>query len=140
MSVSNSRLLTKSRFKLALDCPVKLFYTRKEKVYANQKTEDTFLQSLAKGGFQVEELARLHYPNGFLLEGNDWNYDLLAEETNKLVSKENVTIYEAAFRFGNLFIRTDIFVKKGNKVQLIEVKSRTFNSGDDDTFISKKGK
>ena len=140
MSFSNSRLLTKSRFKLALDCPVKLFYTRKEKIYANQKTEDTFLQSLAKGGFQVEELTRLHYPNGFLLEGNDWNYDLLAEETNKLVSKENVTIYEAAFRFGNLFIRTDIFVKKGNKVQLIEVKSKTFNSEDDETFIGKKGK
>jgi hypothetical protein len=138
--MSEVRYLTKSRFKLALECPIKLFYTRKVKEYANQKTVDTFLQSLAKGGFQVEELARLHYPNGILIEGNDWNYDLLAEETKNLVSQENVTIYEAAFRFENLFIRTDIFVKKGNKVQLIEVKSRTFNSGDDDTFISKKGK
>jgi len=40
------RLLTKSRFKLALECPNKLFYTRK-KEYANQKQEDEFLQALA---------------------------------------------------------------------------------------------
>jgi hypothetical protein len=50
--------LTKSRFKLGLECPNKLFYTSK-KEYAIQKNEDTFLQALAQGGFQVEELARI---------------------------------------------------------------------------------
>jgi hypothetical protein len=50
--------LTKSRFKTALECPNKLFFTSK-KEYANNKSEDPFLQALASGGFQVEELARL---------------------------------------------------------------------------------
>jgi hypothetical protein len=63
------RLLTKARFKLALSCPNKLYYTRK-KQYANTSAEDPFLQALAQGGFQVEELARLMYPEGVLIEGN----------------------------------------------------------------------
>jgi len=32
--------LTKSRFKTALECPTKLFYTDKENIYANKKSED----------------------------------------------------------------------------------------------------
>ena len=93
----NPRYLTKSRFKLGLECPNKLFYTRKEKEYANQKIEDTFLQALADGGFQVEELARMHYPEGVLIEGRDYDYKFLAERTKELLKQENVVIFEAAF-------------------------------------------
>lgn len=39
------KLLTKSRFKLGLECPNKLYYTRK-KEYANSKASDPFLRSL----------------------------------------------------------------------------------------------
>ncbi len=46
------RHLTKSRFKLAVECPTKLFYTSK-KNYRDLKQEDSFLQALADGGFQV---------------------------------------------------------------------------------------
>lgn len=120
------RLLTKSRYKLALECPNKLFYTRKEE-YANQKNNDPFLQALASGGFQVEELARLHYPDGILIDGNIKDYDWLAKRTEELLQEENVTIFEAAFRVQNLFIRTDILVKKGNHIQLIEVKAKSFH-------------
>jgi hypothetical protein len=44
--------LSKSRFKLELECPNKLFFTGKEE-YANQKSENSFLKTLASGGFQV---------------------------------------------------------------------------------------
>ncbi len=46
------RPLTKSRFKLALDCPTKLYYTGKEE-YENKQEEDSFLEALAEGGYQV---------------------------------------------------------------------------------------
>lgn len=46
------RCLTKSRFKLATECPTKLFYTRK-KEYADQSLEDSFLEALADGGYQA---------------------------------------------------------------------------------------
>ena len=51
--MSKPRYLTKSRFKLALNCPTKLFYTRK-KEYEDSSETDTFLEALAQGGFQVE--------------------------------------------------------------------------------------
>ncbi len=44
------RYLTKSRFKLGLECPIKLYYTNKENVYANTKKDDPFLKALASGG------------------------------------------------------------------------------------------
>jgi len=136
--VMSQRLLTKSRFKLALECPNKLYYTRKAE-YANQQLEDTFLQALAEGGFQVEELARLEYPEGILIENNDWNYDLLVEQTKELLKRENVVIFEAAFRYKNLFVRTDVLVKKGNNIKLIEVKAKSFDPDDEQLLVGSRG-
>ncbi|AOW16488.1 hypothetical protein LPB03_02955 [Polaribacter vadi] len=132
------RVLSKSRFKLGLECPNKLYYTNK-KQYPNTKNEDSFLQALAQGGFQVEELARMHYPNGILIEGNDWDYQLLCEQTQELLKQENIIIYEAAFLIDGLFIRTDIIVKKGNDIELIEVKSKSFTPDNDFLFVGKRG-
>ena len=132
------KVLSKSRFKLGLECPNKLYYTGKKK-YANQKNDNPFLEALAKGGFQVEELARLYYPGGNLLEGEDWDYEKHWNHTNELLKNENVIIYEAAFLSDNLFVRTDILVKKGNTIELIEVKSKSYDPDDDNIFIGKKG-
>ena len=54
------KLFTKSAFKIALECPNKLYYYRNPDVYANADTEDEFLQALAEGGFQVGELAKTY--------------------------------------------------------------------------------
>ena len=132
------KILTKSLYKLGLECPNKLFYSRKEQ-YANTKVEDAFLESLAQGGFQVEELARMHYPNGVLIKGNDWDYELLWEQTQDLLQQENVTLYEAAFLIDGLFIRTDVLVKKGNDIELIEVKAKSFKPDNENLFIGKRG-
>lgn len=132
------KVLSKSRFKLGLECPNKLYYTGKDK-YANSKKEDSFLEALAQGGFQVEELARMHYSNGVLIEGNDWDYQLLWEQTQELLKQENVIIYEAAFLIDGLFIRTDVLVKQGNNIELIEVKAKSFTPDDENLFIGKRG-
>ena len=130
------KVLTKTRFKLGLECPNKLYYTGKINEYANPKSKDPFLIALADGGFQVEELARLHYPEGILIEDkkDDKNYDYLdkVQQTNELLKLENVVIFEAAFIYENLFIRVDIIEKIGNKINLIEVKAKSFKKGEDD--------
>lgn len=131
------RVLTKSRFKLGLECPNKLYYTSK-KNYANKKQEDPFLLALAEGGFQIEEYARMHYPDGILLEGKDGDYEYLWERTQELLQRENVIIYEAAFLNDGLFVRTDILVKIGTKIKLIEVKSKSFDPKDDYLFVGKR--
>ncbi|PKO99321.1 MAG: DUF2779 domain-containing protein [Bacteroidetes bacterium HGW-Bacteroidetes-2] len=137
------RYLTKSRYKLGLECPNKLFYTKK-KEYADTKVEDPFLEALASGGFQVEELAKLHYPGGILIEDRksdgSYDYEEKIAATNELLKRENVVIFEAAFRYNNLFIRVDILEKKGNNINLIEVKAKSFDSSDCEyEFIGKRG-
>ena len=130
------RVLTKSRFKLGLECPNKLYYTHKEEEYANTKSNNPFLEALASGGFQVEELARMHYPNGILIEDGvdrtDYNYQEKVNQTNELLKLNDVVIFEAAFMYKNLFIRVDILEKKGNQINLIEVKAKSFQKGTDD--------
>lgn len=130
--------LTKSRFKTALECPNKLFFTSK-KEYANNKSEDPFLQALASGGFQVEALARLHYPNGIFINTENYEYDKAVQLTQEALSQDNVVIYEAAFQFDDLFIRTDIIVKTGNAIKLIEVKAKSFNPNEENNFIGARG-
>jgi len=56
------RTLSKSRFKSALECPTKLYYSGKKKEYANQMAENEFMMALAEGGFQVGELAKYYHP------------------------------------------------------------------------------
>lgn len=130
--------LTKSRFKTALECPNKLFFTSK-KEYANNKSEDPFMQALASGGFQVEALARLHYPNGIFINTENYEYDKAVQLTQEALNQDNVVVYEAAFQFDDLFIRTDIIVKIGNTIKLIEVKAKSFNPNEENNFIGARG-
>jgi hypothetical protein len=132
------KVLSKSRFKLGLECPNKLFFTS-DKQYANQKNTDSFLQALAKGGFQVEELARLHYPNGIFINTENYEYEKAFQLTKEALLLENVVIYEAAFLVDNFFIRTDILVKKGNHIRLIEVKAKSFNPNEKNIFVGVRG-
>jgi len=115
--------LTKSRFKLALSCPAKLYYQARPDEYANKQIDDPFLQALAKGGFQVGALAKCYYPDGIEITTRDKKEAL--NQTTKLLQKKNVTIFEAALAYKNLFIRVDILEKKGDVINLIEVKSKS---------------
>jgi hypothetical protein len=134
--------LSKSRFKQGLECPNKLYFSNNSKVYHNVKKYDTFLQALASGGFQIEEYARLQYPEGILIEDpedrKDYNYQDLADQTTALLQRENVVIFEAAFYIDHLFIRTDLLVKKGNQIKLIEVKAKSIDPRKEDNFLTKK--
>jgi len=135
--MNKPRYLTKSRFKLASECPTKLFYTGK-KEYANKKLDDSFLEALANGGFQVGELAKFYFPGGHDIVSLDYN-DALSQ-TNELLRQEDVIIYEAAICTENLFIRADILVKRGDTIQLIEVKAKSFDSSKENPFLGRGNK
>ena len=82
---------------MSLECPRRLYYAYDKDTYANQDDEDDFLKSLAEGGFQVGEFAKLCYG----ISGKN-NVDTLVpadalEQTKELLSQENVNIAEAAF-------------------------------------------
>jgi hypothetical protein len=98
--IMKPKYLTKSRFQLALECPTKLYYDGKLE-YPDQNDEDSFLQSLAEGGFQVGELAKCYFPGGHDIKTLD--YDEALRQTSELLKKDRVVIYEAAIRFKPVF-------------------------------------
>ena len=132
------KVLSKSRFKKGLSCPNKLYFTG-NKYYKNKEDDNTFLASLAEGGFQVEALARLSYPGGHFVDAPYGAYEKAYNQTLELLKQDEVVIYEAAFLYDGLFVMTDILVKKANKVRLIEVKAKSFDSTRTDTFIGTRG-
>lgn len=134
--MSSPRYLTKSRYKLGLECPTKLYYTGK-KIYSDSKLDNSFMEALAEGGFQVGELAKHYFPGGIDITTLD--HEDAEAQTNELLKQDNVIIYEPAIRFNNLFIRIDIFVKKGDQYDLIEVKAKSFDSKDESPFFGKRG-
>ena len=56
------RYLAKSNYKIALECPAKLFYTHKKDECANLHQKYEFLIALAEGDFQVGELDKYYHP------------------------------------------------------------------------------
>jgi hypothetical protein len=131
---SNPRYLTKSRFKLACNCPTKVYYSGK-KDYPDQKQNNDFLQQLADGGYQVGKLAEYKFPGGVGIE--TLSYDEAIKLTNEALTQDKCIIYEAAFKYQNLFIRADVIVKNGNHIELYEVKAKSY-SEDDLEFTGKK--
>lgn len=131
------RYLTKSRFKLALECPTKLFYAGKADLYPDRKREDEFLQALADGGFQVGELAKLMFPGGIEITAR--THDEQVAQTARLLQRDEVTLFEAAIRYGNLFARVDVLRKTGSQVELIEVKAKSFDSTTHRGFRTARG-
>ena len=129
------KLFTKSVFKEALACPARMNFCNRSE-YANQDNEDEFLASLAEGGFQVGELAKVYceVPEGHALEGSNQE---IADRTRELLQQENVTIAEAGFAYGNCFCRVDILKKSGNEIEIIEVKAKSWG-GEKDAFLSSR--
>lgn len=137
MPLPSPRYLTKSRFKTALECPTKLFYSGKQ-AYADARGDDEFLRALAEGGFQVGELAKLMYPEG--IEVNARGHTEALADTAALLQRDQVTIFEAAVRVGHLFIRIDILKKHGSDIELIEVKAKSCDPSDPGLFAGANGK
>jgi hypothetical protein len=134
--MSTPRYLTKSRFKLALECPTKLYYTGKAE-YLNTSLEDSFLAALAEGGYQVGALACLMYPGGVAVDDEDHTTQLA--RTRELLHRDEVTIYEAALEADGLFVRVDILRKRGDEIELVEVKAKSYDPADDGDFRNTRG-
>ena len=132
--MSKPRYLTKSRFKSALECPTKLYYYGKPD-YGNLMDDNEFMQALCEGGYQVGELAKYYFPGGHDIKS--LGYEESLKETNELLQQDNVIIYEAAIQFEHTFIRVDVLKKEGKRIELIEVKAKSFKNRDE--FTTSKG-
>jgi len=126
--------LSKSDFKTARDCPTKLYY--KKMHYPNATDEDAFMRYLAEGGYMIGKLATLLYPNGISIEtGGD--HKEARKLTREYLKQKNVTLFEAAIYSASKLIRVDILEKRGGQINLIEVKSKSYDSTNDEEIKKK---
>jgi hypothetical protein len=125
------KYLSKSDFKVAQSCATKLYY--KKNKYPSTNDENDYLKLLADGGFMIGKLAQLLYPDGYEIEGSVTESIPLTEQA--IASNENIILFEPAIFVDNQLVRVDIFIKKGKNIEIIEVKSKSYNS--DDLAISK---
>jgi len=131
------KYLTKSRFKLALECPTRVRFDLEPEVYENQKADNPFLLALAEGGFQVGEWAKLHFPSGKDCVTKD-NEQAMADTASWLQAGEPV-IFEAALRSGFKYIRVDVLQITEHEIRVIEVKSKSVVGADSGQFFGKRG-
>ena len=122
-------MLTKSLFKLARECPSKLHYGLNHR-YVNAGIEGGIASELMRGGYQVGELAKAMFAaeDANAIEVPPGDPASQVRLTRELLKQENVTLFEAAFSTDSLFARADILVKRANRLDLIEVKAKSWDA------------
>src|SRR5271155_5486557 len=108
--------LSKSDFKVARTCGTKLYF--KKLRYPSKLDDDPYLEFLADGGYMVETIAKLLFPEGREVEFD--SNEKAVELTNQALKADTVTLFEATLLFGQLLARVDILEKRGNRYRLIE--------------------
>ncbi|MBX9785640.1 MAG: hypothetical protein K2X48_20340 [Chitinophagaceae bacterium] len=117
--------LSKSDFKIAQSCITKLFYKKNGFPSADEQNE--YLLMLADGGYMVGKMAQLLYEHGIEITTDKGTPEAIVK-TEEYLQNENIILFEPAISVNHKLIRIDILVKKGNYFQVIEVKSKSFDS------------
>lgn len=125
--------LTKSDFKVARTCPTKLYYRKMG--YPTREDGDEYLSALADQGYLVEALARALFPEGRWIGFQD-NLEAAVWETMTALATESCTLFEATFISAGRLARADILVKRGRTLELIEIKSCSFDRQQHDALTA----
>jgi Domain of unknown function(DUF2779) len=142
--MSNFIYLSKSDLKVAQTCPTKLYY--KKQGYPTNSTYNNYDKMLVDGGFIVHQMARLLYPDGRaiaadqdLAQSPQQGIEQCIALTKQELKKENVTLFEPVIYAGHKLARIDILIKQGDRIELIEVRSKAFDSQENAKLINSRG-
>lgn len=121
-------MLSKTDFKIASTCNKKLIY--KKASFETMNDANEYMEMLAQGGHIISKYAQLTFPNAIEVKGD--TIDEAVEETKRLIEQnENITLFEATFLSNGKVVRTDILEKKENVLNIIEVKSKSYDSDEE---------
>ncbi|MCB9030534.1 MAG: DUF2779 domain-containing protein [Deltaproteobacteria bacterium] len=132
----SKNLLTKTDYKVARECPTKLYYTKQK--YNSKISGNDYLEFLKEGGHIVGEMARVIHPGGIYIGMADGVEAALAKTALEM-DKEQVTLFEPVFLHEGMLVAVDILIKKNSTVELIEVKSKSYSSEEENPILSKRG-
>lgn len=133
------KLFTKSAFKVMLHCLRAGYYAYRSDLYANQNNEDEFIQSLADAGHQAGDLAKIYKHVDEQHDITAMDYDTSCEITREFLCEDKVTLAEAGFRSGLLYVRADIIEKDGDNIHIVEVKGKSWSASKSFTKSGKGG-
>ncbi|MBD2316068.1 DUF2779 domain-containing protein [Phormidium tenue] len=134
--MSHPIYLTKSDLKTARSCTTKLYY--KKLGYPTVDRVDAYTRILADGNFIISKIAHLLYPEGIYISANlnsDESIASAAQETIAYLQQENVTLFEPVFYASHKLARADILVKQGDRIEIIEIRSKGFDSNAHENLV-----
>lgn len=122
-------MLTKTHFVLGQRCLKALHFNVFSPELASQSSNLEL--KLRHEGVEVGKYARSLYPEGIIIDSKD--VEIALEETQKNIREGALTLFEAAFRFDDVIIRTDILTRQSvnDPWKLYEVKATTYKSNDE---------
>lgn len=129
-------LLTKTDFKIARECPTKLYYFKKK--YKSTLQSNEYLEYLKEGGHIIGAMAQVVHTDGIFI-GLREGVEIAIARTIEALKSENATLFEAVFVHNGMLAAVDILEKRGSHLNIIEVKSKSFDSSEQDQIIGKKG-
>ena len=127
--MSHPIYLTKSDLKTARSCTTKLYY--KKLGYPTVDRVDAYTRILADGNFIISKIAHLLYPEGIYISANlnsEESIASAAQETIAYLQQDNVTLFEPVLYASHKLARADILVKQGDRIEIIEIRSKGFDS------------
>ena len=127
--MSHPIYLTKSDLKTARSCTTKLYY--KKLGYPTVDRVDAYTRILADGNFIIGKIAHLLYPEGIYVSATLNSNESITEAVQYTISelqKENVILFEPVLYVGHKLARADILVKQGDRIEIIEIRAKGFDS------------
>jgi len=137
--------ITKSQFKLGLDCIQKLQHTRNRLPQVSQENE--MLRLLAEGGSAVEALIRATEPGRFIGGFKDAalaeSSEAIADALNAAAAGKTTSLYEVTIAHGGFLARIDLLRIRPEAIDLVEIKSKSVEGVggqvDQEEFRKQKG-
>ncbi len=135
--MSHPIYLTKSDLKTARSCTTKLYY--KKLGYPTDGRVDAYTRILADGNFIITKIAHLLFPEGIYISANFNSEESIAnavQETITHLQKEEVVLFEPVLYSGHKLARADILIKKGDRLEIIEIRSKGFDSAAHENLVN----
>jgi hypothetical protein len=132
-----SSLLSKSDFRAAQSCPTKLFY-RKHR-YASAKDASNGQKLLGNAGVIVQAIARVLYAEGEEIEA-ELGTEESAQRAVRMLARDEVTLFGAPLISAGKEARFDILRKRGNEIEVVDIKAKAFDSRENNIALTRSGR
>jgi predicted RecB family nuclease len=116
-------ILSKSRFVAGCQCLKRLYLQVHQPELTAQP--DGAGEAIMEQGREVGLLARRLFPGGLAVDGSVSLEQAIRITKELLTNPEVPAVFEGAFRYQGVLVKTDVLQRKGNRWRLVEVKSTT---------------